>query len=154
MDGNVSHRCSFSLSECMFSFSLRFNASGYNFYMVAVHAIGHALGLEHNFDQNSIMYPTYRLLSRGSILPDYDRRTIQALYAAPTCGEGKSQYNSPSNQCSPNGVLWNFIKLFTSSQAPLSWKFKSKDHTKNVWKISPRLTTSDKFPNRIQLLNY
>lgn len=49
---------------------------------MAVHEIGHALGLDHNHNENSIMFPSYIPFPAGSMLPDYDRRSIQAIYGA------------------------------------------------------------------------
>jgi hypothetical protein len=40
------------------------------------------LGLDHNHNRKSIMYPSYSLFPRGSMLPDYDRQNIQTMYGA------------------------------------------------------------------------
>lgn len=55
-------------------------------YLVAVHEIGHALGLEHVYEKSSIMYPSYQLLKEKDILSRYDRISIQQIYgsASPT----------------------------------------------------------------------
>lgn len=77
------------INAYMFLHSSRFDYSGFNFYLVAVHEIGHALGLDHNHDRKSIMYPSYSLFPRSSMLPDYDRRSIQAMYGASEGGGSK-----------------------------------------------------------------
>jgi len=84
----------------MFWFFSRFNSSGINFYLVAVHEIGHALGLGHNINRKSIMYPVYGKFPHGSMLPNHDRQSIQAIYGASKVSGGKSKYNCPPGQCS------------------------------------------------------
>ena len=49
---------------------------------MAVHEIGHALGIDHNNNRESIMFPSYIPQPQRSALPDFDRRTIQAKYGA------------------------------------------------------------------------
>jgi len=65
----------------------RFDDQNTNLFLVAVHEIGHALGLDHSYDDNSIMYPSYQPMSRSKILPQPDRDSIQRLY-------GKKQSSS------------------------------------------------------------
>ena len=55
------------------------DTSGINFFAVAVHEIGHTLGLEHSTDRTSIMYPTVG----AETLSANDIANIQGLYGVP-----------------------------------------------------------------------
>lgn len=53
----------------------------YDFYTVAMHEIGHALGLQHVDDPDSVMYPWYRGTFTGNRLPELDHARVRDLYA-------------------------------------------------------------------------
>ncbi|XP_037714565.1 matrix metalloproteinase-2 isoform X1 [Drosophila subpulchrella] len=58
------------------------DSRGTNFLNVALHELGHSLGLGHSSDVNAIMYPWYQNNEVDGKLPDDDRHGIQELYGS------------------------------------------------------------------------
>uniref|UniRef100_A0A3Q3QP37 Peptidase metallopeptidase domain-containing protein n=1 Tax=Monopterus albus TaxID=43700 RepID=A0A3Q3QP37_MONAL len=69
----------------------------FNLHVVAAHEFGHALGLKHSRNPESLMYPTYKSSRGASLLASEDVANINTLYPVRGHSNYLSRYNWSSH---------------------------------------------------------
>jgi hypothetical protein len=102
--------------------SFSFNDAHTNLYLVAVHEIGHALGLDHTYNEKSIMFPSYQPMAKSNILPQPDREAIQQLYGKKKASSSSSSSSSLSPSSSTATRSTTTTTTTTTSVATVTQK--------------------------------
>ncbi|KAM4700399.1 stromelysin-1-like [Discoglossus pictus] len=82
------------------------DASGVNFYLVAVHEFGHSLGLHHSQDPNALMFPYFHYTDASQFpLSQDDILGIQSLYATTFQEEPNKPSQPDVPTCAPDIIF-------------------------------------------------
>ncbi|CAM4753194.1 unnamed protein product [Rotaria magnacalcarata] len=136
-------RIHFDMDE---SWTTSYDDNDINFYVVAVHEIGHALGLDHAYEKSSIMYPSYQLFRERDILPYYDRIRIQQLYGSASKVTTRS---TTKKTTTPRTTTKNITTpRITTKKATVKKKVTTKATPKSTTKTTKKVTTRPKVTTR------
>ena len=132
----------------------------YTLRLVAAHEIGHALGLSHSFEEDSLMFPVYQQFAANYNISQDDREGIQTLYGKPNnkTEEKPGKTTAPPKLSTlPSNHLpadnWCSADFQTGCEGPDGELYLFKDHEvwryqargRNVWDVAPK-AISERFP--------
>lgn len=92
----------------------------YDLYSVALHEIGHALGLSHSTQSSAVLYATYNGVKAGATSDDV--AGMQAIYGTRPADAGNNSFATATNlssQVGPSSLTWvnNNFDVGTTSDA-------------------------------------
>ena len=93
-------------------------SQAFDLVAVAVHEIGHALGLDHIHDADSILHPTISPNTQFTSLSTHDIHAIQELYAPASSDSQQSPDNTPPTESSPEESPTSGPDLANDNEAP------------------------------------